>query len=387
MPRFVISPARALVRPSLRQCLIALAFLAVPALVRAQDASRPRLADEADPNSWEAYYDYGIAKLQVDRFDAADTAFAWASRIDPTRAEPHYAQWVTYWMRDLHKFTLFLKDDESLARDTTVRNAEARRELALRRNPFVHQGLETIIFDRLPGRWGEDLTSRAWIAYGQGHLEKSLDEFGEAVRRHPERIWLHTLRASAFANLGNADSAASELDVTLKQLRARDEAKVGDLYQSKELLEYGIGLAELQRRHADAARVAFGRAAVENPAFGPAHVQLGELALASRDTATAISEMALAADLEPSDPLVMMAYARALVAAGRPADALPRTQAAVAAAPYYADARLLLGAVLERTGDRAGAAKAYNAFLGMATRNDGRRSWAMTRLTALGDVK
>jgi len=59
---------------------------------------RPSLSGNADSSDWEAYFDYGVARLRNDP-RGAERAFYWASRLDPSRAEPLYGRWVAYWMR------------------------------------------------------------------------------------------------------------------------------------------------------------------------------------------------------------------------------------------------------------------------------------------------
>ena len=58
--------------------------------------ARPPL-DGADTNHAAAYYQYGLSVLAQDPFKAAD-AFYWASRIDPTWAQPLYAGRIAYLM-------------------------------------------------------------------------------------------------------------------------------------------------------------------------------------------------------------------------------------------------------------------------------------------------
>jgi hypothetical protein len=71
-------------------------------------------------------------------------------------------------------------------------------------------------------------------------------------------------------NLRQYDSAAAQISALLAQQRAAETKVIGKGYESKELLEYAMGLLQLQRGRTPAAREAFGRAAVENAAFAPA---------------------------------------------------------------------------------------------------------------------
>src|SRR5689334_21338524 len=106
-----------------------------------QPAERPFLPREADVNDWQAYYDFGIARLASDSRLALQ-AFTWASHLRPDRAEPLYARWIAYWSEQGgDRFGQYLRDDEKVMRDPKVHAADSLRSLALDRSPFVHQGL------------------------------------------------------------------------------------------------------------------------------------------------------------------------------------------------------------------------------------------------------
>src|SRR5262245_62468857 len=148
------------IRSVLRSGAVLLTFVASGAF--AQGPERPRLPRGADPNDWEAYYDAGIEILQKDDGSGAERAFIWASRLRPDRAEPLYARWIAFWARDINKFSDYLRDDSRVLRDPRVLAADSLRSAALRRSPFVHQGLVVYLYDRLPGRWRQDQVTLGW---------------------------------------------------------------------------------------------------------------------------------------------------------------------------------------------------------------------------------
>src|SRR5262245_18902722 len=201
---------------------------------------RPRVQRSADPNDWESYFDMGIELLQKDRGDQADAAFFWASRLRPDRAEPLFASWIAFWVRDRRNFDKFgdyLRDDERVLRDPQVQRADALRYAALRRNPFVHQGFIIYLYDRLPGQWKEDQLTAAWLALGRAQLPIALVRFGRIIAIDQTKYgYLRFVRASAFANSAQYDSAATQLSLLLTQLRGDDDKTLGSMYQSKELL-------------------------------------------------------------------------------------------------------------------------------------------------------
>ena len=353
--------------------------------MRAQsNPGAPELPRGADKNDWNAYFDLGVAKLRSDA-PAAQAAFAYASAVDPSRAEPLFASWIAYWAEDPPHFIKYLDDDEQVLRDPAVKHADTLRMLALRRNPFVHQGLTMLLYDMLPGRWGDDQYTRAWIAYGNGKLPIALELFGRAVDRDAAKYgYLRFERASAFVNINQPDSAAVQLNALLSQLRAQDAKKVGSGYESKEMLEYAIGLLHRQAGRTAGAREAFGRALVENPGFVPAHVMLGEIAAQRQDTAVSLLEYSTAVEIDSADVMTRLGYGRALLNANRPADAVVQFRKAVALAPLYGAPYLRLGTALEATGDKAGSRAAYEASLRHMAQDDRLRPQAIALLDAAG---
>jgi predicted Zn-dependent protease len=226
--------------------------------------------------------------------------------------------------------------------------------------------------------------TRAWISYGQAKIPLALEQFGRIAKRDPARYgYLRFTRASAFVNLAQYDSAASQLDSLLAQLRRQDEVVIGNGYQSKELLEYAVGLIHLQLRRTSAAREAFARSLVENTGFAPSHAKLGELAAAAGDTTAALSELSMAVEIDPNDPLLQVGYGRALMLANRPGDAVRPLRQAVTIAPGYAEPYLYLAVALETSGDAAGARTAFSAFLERTKRADDRRTYAEEKVKSL----
>jgi predicted Zn-dependent protease len=362
----------------LRICLL---FLCT--LVSRVGAQRPSLPRDKDANDWEAYYNLGVEQLGHSS-DRAEAAFVWASRLRPDRPEPLYGQWLAIHMRDSRRFERYLQDDEKTLRDPEVVRADSLRAAAFRRNPFVHQGLIVLLWDRLPGQWPDNALTRAWLSLGRANLPDAAHEFGMLIRRNPEKYgYLHFVRAATLVSLHQFDSAATEISALLAQERAQDTKSLGNGYESKELLEYALGLLQLNLRNAAAAREAFGRATVENAGFAPAHALLGELAVAARDTTTALLEFGLAAETDPTDAVILIGYGKALRVAGRPADAAVQFRKAAVLEPYYAEPFLSLALALEEAGDSAGATDAYGQFLSKSTQSDSRRSAVEQRLQAL----
>jgi hypothetical protein len=160
---------------------VLLPALAVMLSASGAAGQRPVLPAGADPNDWNAYYDRGVDLLGRDG-GAADQMFRWASRVDPTRAEPLYARWVVFHLADSGRFERYLVDDARVLRMPGVMAADSLQMLALTRNPFVHRGLIALAWDQLPGRWGDDAYTRAFLTYARGDLPRAAREL-EAVLR------------------------------------------------------------------------------------------------------------------------------------------------------------------------------------------------------------
>ena len=345
---------------------------------------RPRLKAQADTNDWEAYYDFAVSKLSRN-VPPAQAGMYWASRLRPDRAEPLFGRWITFWLRDPARFAKYLQGDETVWHAPDVRHADTLRMRALARNPFVHQELTMVVYSQLPGRWGDDIVTRAWFNYFEARLPLAAEQFGRAISRDPARArQLRFPRATILLALGQPGSALAELTTLLAALRA-DEGKhrVG-IYEPKDMLEYAIGLLHAHRGNQAEAAGALQRAVTENMAFAPAHVALARLALQRRDTALALQEIGLAVELDSLDAVARLAHGDALRQAMRMPEALAAYRAAIRIEPYYADARLRLADALDATKD-AGAVAAYADFVSLAPWNHPHLARVRQRLAATAD--
>src|SRR6185295_20028655 len=103
--------------------------------------------------------------------------------------------------------------------------------------------------------------------------------------------------------MGVYDGALVELQAAVKEMRDRDTTRMRSWYRSKELFEHATGMIHEMRGNVDSAKAAYGRALQEHLSYYPAHMRLGTLALLSGDTATAVSELDLAVQVAPDEPL------------------------------------------------------------------------------------
>ena len=364
-----------------------LALLSVPAVacpVRAQAPARPKLESGADTNDWQAYYAKGASIIrQGPAF--AEPYFHWASRLEPSRPEPLFAAWVTYWMRHTKLLEQLYLGRGRIADSPDALRADSLRLAALLRSPFVNQSLELLIYEQMGGYWSSDPVTRAWIRYFNGDYVKAADILGSAIAGEPsKRLLLRYDRALVLVAAGRLDSATTELRALLDEWRERDQARLQRVYESKELFEYGLGLLLAARNDPVAAREAFGRALAENLAFASPHQALGRLSMVARDTAGAVLEHGQAVELRPDDAVYRQQFGEALLLAGRAAEATAQFRRAIAIEPLYADPYYGVAAALDVSGDLPAAAAAYRVFLLRAARRPSpMRQWAERRAAAI----
>jgi tetratricopeptide (TPR) repeat protein len=365
--------------------LLALAALAAsaPSPAGAQPR-RPKLAASADTNDWQAYHAFATERLRVSPRDV-EAGFYWASRLDPTRAEPYYGRWVAFWLQDLKRFARLLEGDARVAGSADVQRADSLYYVALVRNPFVVQTMEYVLYDMLPGEFNDDAITKARLAYGSGNLQQAASQLERIIRSNPTKhAALRRERALALVPLKRYDEALQEMTALLAELEKRDATRLVRSYASKELVSYGIALLHGARGDVAAAKQAMQQAVVENAAFYPAHGWLGSITLAERDTGTALREFEQAVELAPGDPVMHMGYGNALLQAARPRDAAAEFRRTIAIAPDYADPYFNLAAAHEMLGERAEAGAAYREYLARAPRRDVTRiATARQRATAL----
>jgi tetratricopeptide (TPR) repeat protein len=355
----------------MRRILLLLCFLAIGASrqANAQDKFvRPQLGRGADTNSWEAYYQYGLDNLRASP-GRAQAAFYWASRLDPRRAEPLYGQWVAFWLGDVGRWERYLQDDRRVTESREVIAADSLRLLALSRNPFVHQGLEILLYDALPGRWRQDALTRAWIAYAAADFPRATRLFGQGIGRGSG---LHAraryLRAQAFAATQSYDSALVELRALSEGLDSEDGRELVRYYESKEMLHYAIGALHASRGREQEAREALARSLLENLGFYPSRVLLGMMSLDGSDPTAAVEQFREALEANPHDPVLHYWHGVALAQAGRGEEAAGSFRRAIRAQPDFAEPHFLLARTLDAAGDRAGARDAYAEYVRLAPR-------------------
>lgn len=352
----------------MRRILGVLAMTAAALASPLHGQGAPGLPRGADPNDWEAYFTMGDQLFQRQPQRAA-AAFEWASRLDPTRAEPLLGRWAAFFAQDQGSWIAYLEGDrEIISRPQVVRN-DSLYERAYVRNPFVHRGLEAALFAMLGRRLWWDDGMAAFMNYGEGDFREAVRLFGRMIRGNPERhLRARHYRALSWVGAGQVDSAIVEIQSLLTALRERDDREVTYFYESKSTWEYALGLLHESRGDRAQARTAFQRALEEDFASYPARIGLGRLALQEGNAAEAVEHLAQAAEIAPRDGVVRFEYGNALYAAGRMEDAAAEYRTAMDLEPFWADVPLRLGLAYDNLGQPQRAAPMYRVYLERAPR-------------------
>jgi tetratricopeptide (TPR) repeat protein len=377
------SPRRALQRRF--QGSIAIAFAAVAfatAPLAAQPMERPPIP-EGDIKSWEPYFDRGVKIFRQTPIES-ERLFAWASHLDPTRAEALFARYAAFFAHTKEEEVRgYFRGTESLLRRPDIRAADSLRTLALMRNPFVHRGLEILIFDRLPGDFADDADTRAWIAYSNGEFPKAIELLTRTIDRgRPGSQWKRVDRVLAAVAMGDNRSALNDLRKLLELQRAADDRGTVTFYQSKHFVLYMIGTLLVRMRDLEGARTAFQESLVEDASFAYGNSGLAAVSRAQRNNVQAESEYSLAVELAPGDGVLRLWHAQVLFDLQRYADADAEVVKAIALEPLWPAPLHLLGRIRERQGREEEAYAAWAKYVAMAPAADAAARALKPRLDA-----
>jgi Tfp pilus assembly protein PilF len=155
----------------------------------------------------------------------------------------------------------------------------------------------------------------------------------------------------------------TELNILLDSLRARDEEHLLHWYDSKEMFEYMIGIAELAAGRIQPARDALGRALAEDLSFYMAHARLADIARFAGNIDMAIAEYDLAVGLKPDDAALRHGYGEVLLAGEKDGEAEAQLLEASRLEPHWAQPYFDLGIALFRQERNAEALAAFEAFM------------------------
>ena len=280
----------------------------------AQDLSkRPKLDKDADPNDWRSYYVAGVKGLQASPAKSAELLW-WASRLSPGSAEPLHMRWVA----------LSLANAKLLEEEPRAGSREA--QLAARIDsvlydafgidPFTPRQYSRLVYDAMPGVWGNDMFTKGFLAYTEGRYDLATSYLRKATGGRFARSARY-YRALSFHAQQRYDSAAAELEALAAMARAENSARTRVVYDTPAIYDYGVGMAKLRLKDYDGARAALLRSLEEDVSFAAAHLALSDVAKQKGDTEEMLREMQIAVDLRPTSGYLHDAYGTALRVAGR----------------------------------------------------------------------
>lgn len=372
-----------------------------PGPVLGIDAPRPPLSAGTDTADAQNYYRRGVELLRSDPVSAA-SHFQWASRLSPDWVDPLQGWRAALLLQNTRTLSQALSS--SGRENAASRTADSLFYEGVVRAPLAYRQFDKEVWDavlellaRETARAygiGEDEARyelerslrelapemRAWDHYVNRRWEDALIDYESALRRADEESKgrFHVERAHILGLSGRLNPAREEMAAALDEFRnvEQEDQELRPFYESKALYLHIMGALWEIEGDTQEAEQAYGQAAVEDLSFYPAHISLARLALEKGDTALAVSEYRLAADLRPGDPVLSFQYAQFLRARGEVDDAISQLEAAVAANPWWAPPYRSLGILHEEKEEHQEALDCYIDFLLRAPLNDPDRDWA-----------
>jgi predicted Zn-dependent protease len=230
--------------------------------------------------------------------------------------------------------------------------------------------------------------SHTWYtAYVDRHFDSASADLARLIKKNPDAIQLYVYRAKSQYYLKQFDSATATLSAAIGQIEKRDTTKLLPAYISREMLTYSIAMANAQAQHDSAAKATFQLVVTQNLGFHMAHLHLASQALNAHDTATAINEAQIAAQIRPDDPVVQLFLGYALINAGHLSDGIDHLRQATTVDPYYSIPYYYLGQALEQLHNDTAAVSAYRGYLAHAGRREGLRQSAQDAIDVLSMSK
>lgn len=346
----------------MRRLLFAASLLAASSLAAQDVAKRPKLDRDADPNDWRSYYMAGVKGLQVSPAKSAELLW-WASRLSPGSPEPLHMRWVA----------LSLAHPKLLEEEPRAGSGEERLSRAIDSvlydafgiDPFTPRQYSRLVYDAMPGVWGNDMFTKGFLAYTEGRYELATSYLRKATGGRNAR-YARYYRALAFHAQQRYDSAAAELEALATMARAENARRTRQVYDTPAIYDYGVGVAKLRLGDLDGARAALLRSLEEDVSFAAAHLALADVARQKGDTAELLRETQMAVELRPTSGYLHDAWGTALRAAGRLEEAVAQYERAIALEPHWAAPYYNAAIALDALGRKPDAAKRYGEFAARA---------------------
>jgi tetratricopeptide (TPR) repeat protein len=251
------------------------------------------------------------------------------------------------------------------------------------REPFSDIELEPLLcFTLVAPKHVQDPAMRGYFAYLFQDARLALDSWAQALTTDSSSFELRLRRAHAFYWLQQYDSTIVELRAALLRVERPDsqlERRVLPTY----LIHYRLAVAHEHAGQIDSAVAAYRNALGDNLGLYMARVRLSNLLLARGDTAQALEEISMAADIAPREPWLLTYHAYVLLQTHRAAEAAAQLRTAIALDSAYSTPYFLLGLAEEAQAQYAKAVGYFETYLNRATSSDPRREWTVQRVSVL----
>jgi tetratricopeptide (TPR) repeat protein len=227
-----------------------------------------------------------------------------------------------------------------------------------------------------------DPLMRGQLYYSQGELRNALQYYALAMRnRELDHIWAE--RARVWAELRLLDSATVAMQAALRLRRGPSDDVSRPVWESGAAWQFALGRILEDRRDTAGARAAYERSIGADPAYYPATIRLGVLAIQDGDTAGAAGALNRVVRRPDVQFFACAVSATLLNRIGRRDAAIAALRRGTEIEPLASAGWLMLARTLESARDTAGATSSYDRYLMLAPRNDAARPNAMQSLGRL----
>jgi tetratricopeptide (TPR) repeat protein len=209
----------------------------------------------------------------------------------------------------------------------------------------------------------QQLIERGVCAWERADYEAALEQFMAVLRRHPGFADVHNKAGLCLAMLGDPEGALLEFERALRISETYAEAHL-----NRAIVLQGLGHFEEARKHLRRADELDNMDSTEFPSdlghrIAIAHAKLGDLYLVAEHPEEAAGEYEKALGVRARFLDIRSKYAEALIGMDRWQEAQSQLETILEENPEFASARLRLGLVRYRLGDRDGARREWTHCL------------------------
>jgi tetratricopeptide (TPR) repeat protein len=339
-----------------------------------------------DSNDAAAHYNVALAFWNEKRYDAADSALHWATRIEPEFAAAYMALSYLPYARRSSLADEMRENRVPQEWEKPLEESGRMYRRAAMIDPLVEQRLTDILTPRntaylegikiLYGEWFADYYE-GFDLYRQGKYQEAYDRYQRVFYalkgdRHKNRMWNTLLywHGLAAAHTNKHDEAVLDFQTLLERyLDTENQFKDSSLqHVPLRTNEFRYILAVMQQRagHSNEAIALFREALQNDLGLYMAHVRLADIYEDHGLMPQATAERRAAVDANPEDATLVLALGKTLARVGQWADAEKAMQQAAEENPRDARIPYLLGIIEQQLKKPTEAKAAFTRFLSLA---------------------